>query len=153
MFKTQPITGHSYTTFIATRKTQSPVVLMLSACLILLNGCSTMGGKDTILPQEGASMKEVYDAHFKHSSQRHHNSRVQIDYAGAGYGEGNLAGYTREADTEIQALFPRLPNPPLVMYVFPHLTGTGQPVPGYATSFPMYDKTEYALPGETEGRQ
>jgi conjugative transfer region lipoprotein (TIGR03751 family) len=153
MFEAQPINSHSSTTFIATRKTQCPVVSMLLACLILLNGCSTMGGKDTILPQEGASMKEVYDAHFKQSSQRHHNSRAQIGSAGAGYGEGNLAGYTREAGTEIQALFPRLPNPPLVMYIFPHLTGTGQPVPGYATSFPMYDKTEYALPGETEGRQ
>ena len=36
--------------------------------LLMLSGCSAMGDKESILPQEGASMKEVYDAHFKHSS-------------------------------------------------------------------------------------
>ncbi len=35
------------------------------------------------------------------------------------------------------------------MYVFPHLAGEEKmPVPGYATSFSMYSKTEFALPGE-----
>jgi len=121
-------------------------------CLSLLAGCNAMGGKDSILPQEGASMKEIYDAHFTRARQRL-NSRESMGIGGPGVGEGNLAGFTREAATEIEALFPRLPNPPLVMYVFPHQTAQGQPVPGYATSFPMYEKTEYALPGETEGRE
>ena len=45
--------------------------------------------------------------------------------------------------------FPRLPNPSLVMYVFPHLAGAERtPVPGYATTFPLYERVEYALPGE-----
>jgi conjugative transfer region lipoprotein (TIGR03751 family) len=35
------------------------------------------------------------------------------------------------------------------MYVFPHLAGTERtPVPGYATTFPLYEGVEYALPGE-----
>jgi conjugative transfer region lipoprotein (TIGR03751 family) len=35
------------------------------------------------------------------------------------------------------------------MFVFPHLAGeAGVPVPGYATTFPMYERAEYALPGE-----
>ncbi|KAI3479603.1 hypothetical protein L1887_58330 [Cichorium endivia] len=39
--------------------------------------------------------------------------------------------YTRTAVNEIRNLFPRLPNPDLVMYVYPHLSGTEQaPVPG-----------------------
>jgi conjugative transfer region lipoprotein (TIGR03751 family) len=37
----------------------------------------------------------------------------------------------------------------LVMYVFPHLAGAERvPVPGYATTFPLYERIEYALPGE-----
>ena len=98
-------------------------------------------------------MQEVYDRHFKDHGHRQKLKRqaLQLGIAGPA-GSNSLAGYTREVDTEIENLFPRLPNPPLVMYVFPHLTRTGQPVPGYATSFPMYDKTEYALPGENEGR-
>ena len=64
-------------------------------------------------------------------------------------GEEALEGYTREAFNEIDVLFPRLPNPTLVMYVFPHLAGeTRAPVPGYTTAFPMYEQVEYALPGE-----
>ncbi|MBN0596109.1 TIGR03751 family conjugal transfer lipoprotein, partial [Pseudomonas aeruginosa] len=42
------------------------------------------------------------------------------------------AAYTRTAANEIYRQFRRLPNPDLVMYVFPHLAGTDPvPVPGY----------------------
>lgn len=59
------------------------------------------------------------------------------------------ASYTRTAQTEIDRQFQRLPNPDLVMYVFPHLAGTEQaPVPGYSTVFPFYQRVQYALPGE-----
>lgn len=44
--------------------------------------------------------------------------------------------------------FSRLPNPDLVMYVFPHLARGKYPVPGYYTVIPMYESTQYALPGE-----
>ena len=41
------------------------------------------------------------------------------------------------AQNEIYRQFHRLPNPDLVMYVFPHLAGTDPvPVPGYSTVFP-----------------
>ena len=69
-----------------------------------------------------------------------------------GKGEATMQGYARDACNEIDGLFPRLPNPTLVMYVFPHLTGeTRAPVPGYATAFPMYAQVEYALPAEVPG--
>ncbi|MGD9982905.1 MAG: TIGR03751 family conjugal transfer lipoprotein [Porticoccaceae bacterium] len=57
--------------------------------------------------------------------------------------------YTRTAQNEIYRQFHRLPNPDLVMYVFPHLAGTDPvPVPGYSTVFPFYQRVQYALPGE-----
>jgi conjugative transfer region lipoprotein (TIGR03751 family) len=61
-------------------------------------------------------------------------------------------GFVREAADEIDTVFPRLPNPTLVMYVFPHLSGKKRtPVPGYVTTFPFYERVEYALPGEIPG--
>ena len=49
----------------------------------------------------------------------------------------------------VDALFPELPNPKIVMYIYPHLaTRDRVPVPGYLTAFRMYDRTEFALPGE-----
>ena len=57
--------------------------------------------------------------------------------------------YTRTAANEIYRQFHRLPNPDLVMYVFPHLAGTDPvPIPGYTTVFPLYQRIQYALPGE-----
>ena len=59
------------------------------------------------------------------------------------------AAYTRTAANEIYRQFHRLPNPDLVMYVFPHLAGTDPvPVPGYTTVFPLYQRVQYAMPGE-----
>ena len=57
--------------------------------------------------------------------------------------------YTRTARNEVRRQFQRLPNPDLVMYVYPHLTGTDPvPVPGYTTVFPLYQRIQYAMPGE-----
>ncbi|KPW56323.1 Uncharacterized protein ALO80_02846, partial [Pseudomonas caricapapayae] len=59
------------------------------------------------------------------------------------------AQYTRTAQNEIYSQFKRLPNPDLVMYVFPHLAGSDPaPVPGYTTVFPLYQRVQYAMPGE-----
>ena len=60
-------------------------------------------------------------------------------------------GYARTAANELELLFPRLPNPDLYIYVPAHLaTELRIPVPGYTTAVPLYDRVEYALPGETE---
>jgi conjugative transfer region lipoprotein (TIGR03751 family) len=57
--------------------------------------------------------------------------------------------YTRTARNEVHRQFQRLPNPDLVMYVYPHLAGTDPvPVPGYTTVFPLYQRVQYAMPGE-----
>ncbi|RPH29304.1 TIGR03751 family conjugal transfer lipoprotein [Buttiauxella warmboldiae] len=56
---------------------------------------------------------------------------------------------TRSDDNAARALFRRLPNPDLELYIFPHLAGSeGVPVPGYTTVFPFYNRVQYALPGE-----
>lgn len=60
----------------------------------------------------------------------------------------DLRDYTRDSSNEISQKFPRLPNPELSLYVFPHFTTKGHPVPGYSSAFLFYEKDEYALPGE-----
>ena len=59
--------------------------------------------------------------------------------------------YARTAANELELLFSRLPNPDVYIYVPPHLaTRERVPVPGYTTAVPLYDRVEYALPGEVE---
>jgi len=67
----------------------------------------------------------------------------------AGQKETIYSGYVREADTELEILFPELLNPDIYMYVYPHIAGNGEAgVPGYMTKFPRYERKIFALPGE-----
>jgi len=62
---------------------------------------------------------------------------------------GDASAYARTAANELELLFPRLPNPDVFIYVPAHLaTELRIPVPGYTTAVPLYDRLEYALPGE-----
>ncbi len=127
---------------------QRPLLTLLPIVLISLAGCA--GSKDTLLPSDGTSMKTIYTGHFNdiglHDTM---NARKELKSRPLEADVADLGGYLRDAYNELDAHFPRLPNPTLVMYVFPHLAGAERvPVPGYATTFPMYRQVEYALPGE-----
>ena len=127
-----------------------PLTLLsaLSLISLVLAGCAST--KDAVLPQDGPSMQAIYEGHIQAMAARDPQViRGELGPRSVVTGEAALQGYTREAFNEIDVLFPRLPNPTLVMYVFPHLAGDARaPVPGYTTAFPMYEQVEYALPGE-----
>ncbi len=128
---------------------QATVLVSISLMSVLiLGGCAST--KEAVLPQEGPSMKAIYDAHIDQMAARDPQAlRGELGSRPLSSGDMPLAGYTRDAYNEIETTFPRLPNPTLVMYVFPHLaTDERVPVPGYATTFLMYERVEYALPGE-----
>jgi len=128
--------------------TPSTLTLALSLISLVLAGCAST--KETVLPQDGPSMKTIYEEHVVEMNARDPQViRGELGNRPILTGDAALQGYTRDAFNEIDVLFPRLPNPTLVMYVFPHLAGETQaPVPGYATAFPLYEQVEYALPGE-----
>jgi len=140
---------------------QARLIPIAAAGLIsLLSGCATT--KEDVFPKDMKPMSEVYDQHFARVRTRglesararlheEHSAAPGETAGGSELPKGvipQLAGYTREVHNEIEALFPVLPNPQLVMYVYPHLGEDGAPVPGYATAFPLYERVEYALPGE-----
>lgn len=112
--------------------------------VMFLNGCA-LKPLDSPLPQGGPTIDEIMAAG---------GIVVGADIAAEAPrgalpdGAAGLHGYTRDAYREIENLFPLLPNPILIMYVFPHLSRSGAPIPGYSTAFPLYDKPHYALPGE-----
>ena len=93
---------------------------------------------------EGKTIKEIYADEVRSSSS---DFRENIS-RGVNDDGGDLDGFTRSSQNELEHLFPLLPNPKLCMYVWPHFGGEGFPVPGYTTCFNMYARDEYALPGE-----
>jgi conjugative transfer region lipoprotein (TIGR03751 family) len=123
-------------------------ILATASISLILGGCA--GTKESVLPQDGPPMEAIYDAHMRElGAQDPSIVRGALGTRGINSGEEDLDGYTREAFNELDVTFPRLPNPSLVMYVFPHLAGAERtPVPGYTTTFPLYERVEYALPGE-----
>ena len=134
---------------------KNPLILIpvLGLISLMMTGCAST--KKAVLPHDGPSMKEIYEHHINEMNARDTVSfRQELGSRGIQTGERGLHGYTRDAANEIDAIFPRIPNPTLVMYVFPHLAGEeAVPVPGYATSFPMYEHNEYALPGEVPSQK
>ncbi|VBR78036.1 TIGR03751 family conjugal transfer lipoprotein [Burkholderia pseudomallei] len=130
---------------------------MIAACLVLLAGCATT--KDRVLPHSDATMLDIWNQQTGGAPDAAQATRQLMDarealrrpltHADETSTPDDNARYTRTAQNEITQLFHRLPNPDLVMYVFPHLAGTHPtPVPGYSTVFPFYERVHYAMPGE-----
>lgn len=117
--------------------------------LIVLSGCSTR--KDEMLPPGDSTMLELWNdgASTTHSTHEGRTTlrRTLTDRERATAGQV-AESYSRTQENEVQQTFPRLPNPDMVMYVYPHLADGNTPVPGYSTVFPFYSQVQYALPGE-----
>jgi len=116
-------------------------------------GCST--SKEELLPHGDNNMMDVWNQGSSGSSSA--SSRQLLDARQdlrrplqTNHSEvDENARFTRTAQNEIYSQFKRLPNPDLVMYVFPHLAGSDPaPIPGYTTVFPLYQRVQYAMPGE-----
>lgn len=133
-------------------------IWLLSVLLVTcLAGCST--NKEKLLPHGNENMLDVWNQGTGGSSSGGQQAQQLMDarqLLRRPLVEGdnkqlaaNQMNYSRHAQNEIYSQFQRLPNPDLVMYVFPHLAGTDPvPVPGYTTVFPLYQRVQYALPGE-----
>ena len=67
------------------------------------------------------------------------------------WSDGNLSGFTRNQTNELDNVFPLYPNPTIYMYIDPHITIDGLPVPGYTTKFRMFRQDHFALPSEIMG--
>jgi len=134
--------------------TETAVALL---AVMMLGGCAT--SKDELLSRGDSTMLDVWNQETGGAGSGGQATRQLLDArqsllrpladADLQAAPAANAAYTRTASNEIYRQFRRLPNPDLVMYVFPHLAGTDPvPVPGYSTVFPLYQRVQYAMPGE-----
>ena len=129
-------------------------ITLLPFLTVALAGCAT--SKDELLPPGQATMLDVWSQHTatgaRASARQLLDARQALRRPLLDRTDEALSlqhSYTRTAQNEIESKFRRIPNPDLVMYVFPHLTGSEQvPVPGYTTIFPLHERVQYAMPGE-----
>ncbi|WP_427838906.1 TIGR03751 family conjugal transfer lipoprotein [Actinobacillus pleuropneumoniae] len=127
-----------------------PVLLLVSS--FILAGCST--SQDELLPTGSEIMQDIWQQNGGGTQSGLQEARNALQFVrpinSSFSNAAEYTHYTRTAANEATNLFPRLPNPDLVMYVFPHLSQTAEPVPipGYTTVFPFYGRVQYAQPGE-----
>lgn len=129
-----------------------PRIYLLLAALWLA-GCST--SKEQLLPPGDSTMLDLWQQKSgspQMTAEARAVLRRDLNDVERNAQPAVAESYSRDANSEIQQQFPRLPNPDLVMYVFPHMTVGNVPVPGYSTVFPFYSQVQYALPGERVGR-
>ncbi len=109
-------------------KWNTRLALMLA---MAVTGCAST--KDELLPQDGPSMQDIYLGA---------SASDTLDIV-------DSAPFTRTEANQTRAQFRRMPNPDLVIYIYPHLaTKNRVPIPGYSTVMPLYERVEYRLPGE-----
>ena len=134
-------------------------LLAAMGTVMALGGC--VNSKDELLPHGNHTMLDVWQQETGGSGSAgggqaarqlldaRQGLRRPLTEADVQAALATNAAYTRTATNEIRQQFRRLPNPDLVMYVFPHLAGTDSvPVPGYSTVFPLHRSVQYAMPGE-----
>ena len=133
--------------------------LALALAVAALGGCAT--SKEKLLPHGDNTMMDVWQQNAgdggggtgqvarRQLLDARQSLRRPLTDADVQAAPAEQTRYTRTARNEVYRQFQRLPNPDLVMYVYPHLAGTDPvPVPGYTTVFPLYQRVQYAMPGE-----
>lgn len=134
------------------KKTILLCLTWISLLCWVLAGCST--DKETLLPHGEQTMLDIWNGAASPGTQQQlleARQQLRRPLTQADLSASLQEPYTRTAANEIRNLFPRLPNPDLVLYVYPHLSGAEQaPIPGYSTVFPFYQRVQYALPGERQ---
>lgn len=123
-----------------------------------LNACTVFVPRDSPLPRDGATMEQIYQQHndgtgeagAASSASRSPRDRL---VARSLIEDDEVVAQRRRLSEPLDNHFERMPNPDLVMHVYPHLARGRYPVPGYDTVFPMYEGVTYALPGEVAPRR
>lgn len=140
----------------------SLLVATLLIAVAMLQACSVAGPKRSPLPQDGPNLVEVYRDHIRAEGVSPANRPGAAPAQGLDLpalpGVRTVIALSTSSDPDMTPMalgravvdqrFRRLPNPDLVLFVYPHLARGKYPVPGYYTVLPMYTQVEYAMPGE-----
>ncbi|MCF6231115.1 MAG: TIGR03751 family conjugal transfer lipoprotein [Gammaproteobacteria bacterium] len=124
-------------------------LINLCAVAFTVSACSSNSPKQ-LLPSDGPTTQEVYQDHITGGglSSSGEQKFEALNPAMQAVRDIDPSDWTRLIDSEMSLKFPRIPNTEIHGYVFPHLSSRGHPIPGYSTSFPLYETLHYALPGE-----
>ncbi|EAS62445.1 hypothetical protein VAS14_00211 [Vibrio angustum S14] len=110
------------------------------------SGCST--SKETIIPENGVPVEDVYfDTVNADGEKKAVGTESYVLKRRATMAELDKNPYV--ARNTLSPVYKKLDNPTLYIFSFPYLSDSGRvPVPAYITEFKMFERDEYAMPGE-----
>lgn len=127
--------------------TKSYSALASILALSILSGCASSVEK--VVEDRGQNMESIYARYAGGEKADNYERRKRTLNLRDAESRSVMTGFPPNPE-RVEHLFPKLPNLDLFMYVRPHAVGaSGAPIPAYITRFTMYEKTHYALPGET----
>lgn len=106
-------------------------------------GCASR--TSVIVPDDLPTMKDIYEQQFQTKEGIQKEDLERKLHAG----EEGWNTHIQKQMRPLRKAFTFLPNPTLTMFIFPHLTDAGSPVPGYTTFFKFYERDHVGLPSET----
>ncbi|WP_318419519.1 TIGR03751 family conjugal transfer lipoprotein [Photobacterium leiognathi] len=121
--------------------------MLIASTTLTMTACST--SQDATLPQPTTQVKDVWESQTGASGSdavTRQRSILRQPLSPTAIAQ-RQSDYSRDSYREVFTQFSRLPNPDIVLFVFPHKTGA-MPVPGYSTVFPLYERVQYAMPGD-----
>lgn len=119
---------------------------------VLLSGCVSPG-KHT-LPRGGTlTMAQIYQEKTGLAISTNAPTRSSMTLTQVRANVQQTVGHplAQDPSATIRQQFPVLPNPPIMLYVYPHWVnsgGTQVPIPGYITAFFLYRENQFASPAE-----
>lgn len=122
-----------------------PLILISSG--FIMTGCSHIAGN--VIPEEGPTMESIYDDWGDDHAPMNVSTPVFRGDSVSSVSADPLATVPRSGlPISVESPdFSLLDNPPLKLYILPHLAGSeGLPIPGYWTVFSAYPRNVYALP-------
>ena len=129
-------------------------LILISIGALALQGCGTTTyEKNKIIPQSEYTMKEVYDnrgAVTKEALEEKKETQQEVIQLQMRPMAGNQDMSVYELNNvQSKSDVKKLPNPTLYLYFPAKISKVdGLPIPAWMSEFKMYDKDEYALPGE-----
>ena len=126
-------------------------VLPISLAITLLLGACNSTPTASTPPKKSKTIADIMKGQIGNETREAYKKPPQTWQTSPAYQADNRnshISYTRSEAKELHGLFPRLPNPDLCMYIYPHLSSEQATIPGYSSCFSLYNQNQYALPGE-----
>ena len=115
------------------------IKLVLIAIATLISACSSQPSFEW----EDTSNNDTIELYRSTAYARTDRKNIRL----LNRGSTDLYSYSRTEADALATQFPLLNNPTFTLYVFPHIKDN-IPIPGYITTFKLYQSDIFALPGE-----